>query len=88
MKPSLIIDVRSPLEFTTGHVKGALNIPYDQIAQKIDSIEGLEKTTPILLYCLSGARSAVACSTLAQRGFTKAMNGGSIATLLMNYERG
>ena len=87
MKPSIIIDVRSPQEFATGHVKGAINIPLDQLQQRIDSVEGVERTTPVLVYCQSGGRSAVACSMLAQLGFTQAMNGGSIATLLLNYER-
>ena len=87
MQPAFLIDVRSPLEFAAGHVKGAVNIPLDRIEQAIGSIEGLEKTSPILLYCLSGARSAFACQILAQRGFTQARNGGAMATLLLNYER-
>jgi len=86
-QPAFIIDVRSPLEFAAGHVKGAVNIPLDRIEQAIDSVEGLEKTSSILLYCLSGARSAFACQILAQRGFTQARNGGAMATLLLNYER-
>ncbi len=86
-QPAFIIDVRSPLEFAAGHVKGAVNIPLDRIEQAIDSVEGLEKTSPILLYCLSGGRSAFACQILAQRGFTQAKNGGALATLLLNYER-
>lgn len=86
-QPAFIIDVRSPLEFAAGHVKGAINIPLDRIEQAIDSVEGLEKTSTILLYCLSGARSGFACQILAQRGFKQAKNGGALATLLLNYER-
>ena len=86
MNPPLIIDVRSPQEFAAGHLEGAVNIPYDQILQRIDSIEGLEKSSELLLYCQSGARSAVACSLLAQQGFKCVMNGGSLRTLLMNYK--
>ena len=86
-QPTFIIDVRSPLEFASGHLKGAVNLPYDRIDQTIGSIKGLEKTSPILLYCQSGARSAVACQILAQLGFTRAMNGGAMATLLLNFER-
>lgn len=86
-QPAFIIDVRSPLEFAAGHLKGAVNIPLDRIEQAIDSVEGLEKTSSILLYCMSGARSAFACQILAQRGFTQARNGGAMATLLLNYER-
>ena len=86
-QPACIIDVRSPLEYANGHLKGAVNIPYDRIEQAIDSIAGLEKTSSILLYCQSGARSAFACQVLAQRGFTLAINGGAMATLLLNFER-
>ena len=86
-QPAFIIDVRSPLEFAAGHLKGAINIPHDRIEQAIGAIDGLERTSPILLYCLSGARSAFACQVLAQRGYTRAMNGGAMATLLLNFER-
>ena len=86
-QPAFIIDVRSPLEFAAGHLKGAINIPHDRIEQAIGAIDGLERTSPILLYCLSGARSAFACQILVQRGFTRAVNGGAMATLLLNFER-
>lgn len=87
MQPAFIIDVRSPMEYANGHLKGAVNIPHDRIEQAIDSLEGLEKTSAIMLYCQSGARSAFACQVLAQRGYTRAMNGGAMATLLLNFER-
>jgi len=84
MNPAAIIDVRSPQEFATGHLEGAVNIPYDQILQRVESIEGVEKSSELLLYCQSGARSAIACSLLAQQGFKRVVNGGSLRTLLMN----
>lgn len=83
---TIIIDVRSPQEYATGHVKGAINIPYELIAQQIGTLSGVEQTTPLLLYCLSGARSAVACGILAQLGFSNAVNGGALTTLLLNHE--
>ena len=86
MKPSVIIDVRSPQEFATAHLEGAVNIPHDQLEHRIDSIVGLEKSSPVLVYCRSGVRSAIACSVLVQHGFTRVMNGGSMTTLLMNYK--
>ena len=86
MNPSVIIDVRSPQEFERGHLDGAVNIPVDQLQQTIGSIEGLERSSEILVYCQSGMRSAVACSILAQQGFGRVSNGGSMATLLMNFK--
>ena len=85
--PTIIIDVRSPMEFSAGHLKGAVNIPYDRIGHAIGAIEGLAKDSAILLYCQSGARSAFACQVLAQMGFTRAVNGGAMTTLLLNFER-
>ena len=87
MKPSVIIDVRSPQEFAVAHLEGALNIPHDQLPQRIDLMDKLDKSSPILVYCRSGVRSAIACSILARHGFTHVMNGGSMTTLLMNYRR-
>ena len=86
MKPTLIVDVRSPLEYARAHIEGAVNIPLDVIEQKIGSIAGLDKSSDILLYCLSGARSGIAVSILVQMGFTGARNGGAFATLAMNYK--
>ena len=86
LNQNVIIDVRSPQEFANGHLEGAYNIPLDQLPLTIHSIEGLTKSSEILLYCQSGMRSAAACSILSQMGFERARNGGSIATLLMNYK--
>lgn len=86
MTTATFIDVRSPQEYATGHLDGAINIPYDQILQRIESVEGIGKSSELLLYCQSGARSAIACSLLAQQGFTRVANGGSLRTLLMNFK--
>jgi len=85
MNSTFIIDVRSPQEFAQGHIEGAINLPLDEIDRRIKSVDGLEKSSDILLYCLSGARSGIAVSILAQMGFTGARNGGAFATLAMNY---
>ena len=86
MKPSLILDVRSSQEFLTSHLEGAVNIPHDQLQEKINSLADLEKSSPVLVYCRSGVLSAIACSILVQQGFTQVMNGGAMTTLLMNYK--
>lgn len=85
MNHSIIIDVRSPQEFAGGHLEGAVNVPLDQMQQWLDAHADLEKSSEIMLYCQSGARSGVACSFLRQQGFGRATNGGSIATLAMNF---
>ena len=71
---AVIIDVRSPLEYSSGHVKGSQNIPLNSIKHKIDKVKKLNK--PIITCCASGIRSGSAANTLKQNGI-ETMNGGS-----------
>ena len=69
-----IIDVRSKAEFVTGHSKGAINIPLEQISS---NIEKLKKHNHIIVCCRSGNRSGMAQRTLKAKGFGNVTNGGS-----------
>lgn len=72
-----VIDVRSLAEFNSGHVPNALNIPFDEIGRRIGAVVP-DKTTPLLVYCLSGGRSAIAKGTLRRQGYTQVQNLGSL----------
>ena len=72
-KGAKIIDVRSPSEFSGGHVKGSVNIPLDQIASHVEKIKGYN--TSVVLCCASGMRSAQATSLLKEKG-VEAYNAG------------
>ena len=72
----LVIDVRTKQEYSSGHIKGAINISYNEIANKIENYTS-DKNQKILLYCLSGSRSGVALSTLKKEGYTNVENIGS-----------
>ena len=61
----IVVDVRAKDEYDTGHVKGALNIPYDTITKDTE----LDKDKPILVYCKSGKRSAIAYQKLKDLGY-------------------
>ena len=61
----VIIDVRTHDEYATSHVKGSINIPYDQI----DRNTKLDKNKTILVYCKSGVRSNKAYNTLKNLGY-------------------
>ena len=61
-----ILDVRTPEEFASGHVPGAVNIPYDQLPDRIAEIPPPGGT--IVLYCRSGRRAEVAAKVLRQAG--------------------
>ena len=67
-----IIDVRSPMEYSNGHVEGSTNIPLDQLK---DEISLLPSDRPIVFCCASGARSGVATKLANSNGFN-AVNGG------------
>lgn len=73
-----IIDVRTPAEFKQGHIKGAVNIPVDQI-QRVEQIIK-DPDTPLYLYCASGARSGCAARFLQSQGFTQVTNMGGIGS--------
>ena len=69
-----IVDVRTPAEYKTGHVKGSVNIPLHTISGADKKLKGRE---PIVLCCASGARSSQATSILKSQGLTEVYNGGS-----------
>lgn len=71
----VIVDVREPYEYASGHVAGAINIPPDQLLAGPQHLVGTPKDTEIILYCRSGSRSAVAKNILTQQGFTNIING-------------
>jgi phage shock protein E len=81
IRPAVIIDVRTPDEFSSGHLDGAINIPVDQIGQGIAAVRGLTKDSPVLIYCRSGRRSAVARAVLEKQGYKRVMDGGGIDEL-------
>jgi rhodanese-related sulfurtransferase len=64
-----VVDVRTPAEFATGHVPGALNIPHDQMAARHSEIG--PPSTPVLLYCKSGRRTQLAANVLRDEGFSR-----------------
>lgn len=75
-----IVDVRSPGEFMGGNVAGSINVPLQEIQQRLEEIKSLK--TPLVLCCASGNRSGVAKQFLSQQG-VECYNGGS--WLEVNY---
>lgn len=69
-----IVDVRTATEFMSGHAQGSINIPLQEIPQRIDELKSLQQ--PLVLCCASGGRSAHATQFLLQQGIT-CYNGGS-----------
>jgi len=71
---AIIIDVRSPEEFRTGHIETSQNIPLQQLAQKAKTLQA--KNKPVIAVCKSGARSSMAVTMLRNNG-VEAYNGGA-----------
>ncbi len=74
---AVLVDVRTALEYSQGHIEGSINIPLD----KISDIKGRvkDKSAPVYVYCLSGARSGQAVSYLKKNGYTDVTNIGGIS---------
>ena len=71
----LLVDVRSPGEFAGGHLPGAINVP---LGSRDPRLHDQPKETPVVLYCASGSRSAMAARGLRKEGFAEVHNLGSI----------
>lgn len=76
-RDALYIDVRSPGEYASGHIPGALNIELgktDAMARAIG-----DKGRDVVVYCRSGRRSGKALEALKERGFRAVVNGGGVS---------
>lgn len=71
----VIVDVREPFEFDSGHVEGAINITPADLLSGAKQLSGLDKNTQLIIYCRSGSRSNVSIEILKQMGFTNLVNG-------------
>ena len=77
----LVVDVRSKGEFSGGAYPGAVNIPLDELPNRINELG--DKDRDITLYCASGARSAYGQQVLQHLGFTNVKNGGGLMHMMM-----
>ncbi len=69
----LLLDVRTPEEYSEGHIEGALNLDiYDK--QFSIELDKLDKTKPVYVYCKSGGRSSNASEIMKEKGFKEVYN--------------
>lgn len=78
--------MRSPGEFASGHVDGALSLPLDHF---VDGYAALapDKSRQVVLYCQSGGRSGQAVQFLVQQGYSKVVNGISPGAVALKTNR-
>jgi molybdopterin/thiamine biosynthesis adenylyltransferase/rhodanese-related sulfurtransferase len=64
------IDVREQEEWNEGHIPGAVHVPRGNLESRIEGVVG-DRSTPVVIYCASGNRSAFAAETLAELGYER-----------------
>jgi len=75
----IILDVREDYEFASGHIENAVTLPLGMLQSDIAKVTS-EKEKTLLVYCLSGARSASAVRLLHSMGYKNAYNIGGISS--------
>jgi rhodanese-related sulfurtransferase len=79
-----ILDVRTPGEYASGHIKGSVNISVDRLSQNLGKLK--DKNKPVITCCASGMRSATAKSILKSNGYVNVYNGGAWSRLNMKIK--
>jgi NADPH-dependent 2,4-dienoyl-CoA reductase/sulfur reductase-like enzyme/rhodanese-related sulfurtransferase len=77
----IVVDVRTPEEFEDGAYPDAINIPLDELMERLDEL-GDNASREIVVYCASGARSAYAQRMLMQVGYSNVKNGGGLGAMM------
>jgi len=68
---AVLIDVRTPDEYKSGHIDGATNIDFNQMDKMKMAFEKLDHNQPMLIYCAAGGRSNRTRILMAEMGFTQ-----------------
>lgn len=73
---AVLLDVRTPGEFNSGHIEGAINIPVNELESRMSELPADKE---VVVYCRSGARSSSAKRILESKGITQVYDLGSIS---------
>jgi rhodanese-related sulfurtransferase len=72
-KDAIVLDVREPNEYASGHVLNSKHIPLGKLKERMGELEKY-KDRPVVVVCRSGNRSGTACFLLGKQGFAQAFN--------------
>ena len=75
-----LVDVRTPGEFGGGSASGAINVPLNELGNRLDELG--PKDAPIGVFCRSGQRSARAKDLLTNKGYTQVVNLGGVSGVI------
>ncbi len=81
---ALLLDVRTPSEFAERHVPGAVNIPVEQLKERLAEVG--PRGREVVVYCHSGARAGVAAMMLRKAGYSRVHNLGAMARWSRDYD--
>jgi len=70
---ALVLDVREPVEFSSGHMLGAKNIPLASIETRAGELDK-HKAKPVIVLCADGSRATKAAAALRAKGFANVVN--------------
>jgi rhodanese-related sulfurtransferase len=84
----VVIDVRSRLEFWLRHLEGAICVPVDVLPDRVGTTPTLTADAHVMVYCASGARSAMAAGQLRALGFRRVTDAGGFAEAARHYVAG
>jgi phage shock protein E len=79
-----VIDVRTADEYADAHLPQAINIPVQELPNRLPEVAKLvagDKRRPLVVYCAAGSRAAKAKATLDAAGYTNVVNGGGLDDL-------
>ncbi|HEY3373164.1 MAG TPA: rhodanese-like domain-containing protein [Prolixibacteraceae bacterium] len=76
---AIILDVRTKGEYGSGHIRGSVNIPVEQLQNNLQKFK--DKKRPIITCCASGMRSSSAKRIFTSNGYTNVHNGGGWQSL-------
>ncbi len=68
-KKAILLDVRTPQEYSRGSIKGSINVPLDTVPEKIAAVVS-DKKSLVYVFCLSGSRSVMAVDSMVKLGYT------------------
>ena len=71
---ALVLDVRDPGEYGTGHILGAKNVPMSRIGAAGSEIAAKRKDKPVIVYCDNGNRASKAAAALRSQGFARVVS--------------
>lgn len=82
---AVLLDVRTPQEYSEGHVPGSRNVPLQTLDRMSEKVAG--RDTPVFVYCQSGGRSRQAVALLGRMGYTRVRDIGGMSAYTGKVER-